>query len=79
MSSAEERCVIMDTERYECTDTCEYPDGNWIVVPCTETHPYMCKVKKGLTTNTVYIDLSLIIFILFGTWFGIFFTIMNIF
>ena len=48
MSSTEERCAILDTDRYECTDTCEYPDGNWIVTPCTETHPYMCKAKKGL-------------------------------
>ena len=56
MSTSEERCVIMDTERFECTDTCEYPDGNWIVVSCTETHPYMCKQKKGLDFLYVLIN-----------------------
>ena len=47
MSSSEERCAVLDTDIFDCTDTCEYPDGNWVVTSCTETHPYLCKIKKG--------------------------------
>ena len=60
MTSSEERCAIMDTEIFECTDTCEYPDGNWVVVPCTETHPYMCKSKKGMIFIFMLINLKLL-------------------
>ena len=47
MTSSEERCAVLDTDIFDCTDTCEYPDGNWVVTSCTETHPYLCKIKKG--------------------------------
>ena len=43
-----EQCAVLDTEIWDCTDTCEYPDGNWISRNCTEKHPFMCKVKEGL-------------------------------
>ena len=43
-----ERCAVLDTEMWDCTDTCEYPDGNWIAKNCTQKHSYMCKVKTGL-------------------------------
>ena len=42
-----ERCAVLDTEMWDCTDTCEYPDGNWIAKNCTQKHPYICKVKTG--------------------------------
>ena len=38
MTSNEERCAVMDTERFDCTDTCEYPDGNWIVGSSIDTN-----------------------------------------
>ena len=41
-----EQCAILDTEIFDCTHTCEYPDGNWVSTPCTEKHPYMCKSGK---------------------------------
>ena len=66
MTSSEERCAVLDTEIFDCTDTCEYPDGNWVVTSCTEAHPYLCKIKKGvyITNNitTVFVYDNVLIF-----------------
>ena len=48
-----ERCAVLDTEMWDCTDTCEYPDGNWIAKNCTQKHAYMCKVKTGLLIQII--------------------------
>ena len=43
----DDECAVVDIERFNCVETCEYPDGNWLVKPCDETHPYMCKYGPG--------------------------------
>ena len=65
MSSSEERCAVLDTDIFDCTDTCEYPDGNWVVTSCTETHPYLCKIKKGKFQEGQMIKICYLLLILY--------------
>ena len=56
-----EKCAVMDTEVWDCPNTCEYPDGNWMAKNCTQKHPYMCKIKEGLlNVFNSYINFQLI-------------------